>query len=102
RSTSCLVSWMGSMDIWIRITDGSGAASQQVSESAGQRVSKSASQQVSASLTYTGLVSDVALFRSQVKSVDDLRGPAGRLEAVLNTGREDALYAAGVGHPHPP
>jgi len=37
-----------------------------------------------------------------VKTVDDLRGPAGRLEAVLNTGREDALYAAVVAHPHPP
>ncbi len=37
-----------------------------------------------------------------MKTVDDLRGPAGRLEAVLNTGREDALYAAVVAHPHPP
>jgi hypothetical protein len=37
-----------------------------------------------------------------VKSVDDLYGPAGRLEAVLNTGRDDALYAAVVAHPHPP
>lgn len=44
----------------------------------------------------------MAPFRSHVKSVDDLRGPAGRLEAVLNTGREDALYAAVVAHPHPP
>ncbi len=41
-------------------------------------------------------------FRSHVKTVDDLRGPAGKLEAVLNTGREDALYAAVVAHPHPP
>jgi alpha/beta superfamily hydrolase len=38
---------------------------------------------------------------SRVVTVDDLRGPAGRLEAVLNTGREDALYAAVVAHPHP-
>jgi len=41
-------------------------------------------------------------FRSHVQAVDDLRGPAGRLEALLNTGREDALYAALVAHPHPP
>ena len=43
-----------------------------------------------------------APFKSHVKAVEDLRGPAGRLEAVLNTGREDALYAAVVAHPHPP
>jgi alpha/beta superfamily hydrolase len=48
------------------------------------------------------VVSDSALFRSHVKTIDDLRGPAGRLEAVLNTGRDDALYAALVAHPHPP
>jgi alpha/beta superfamily hydrolase len=38
---------------------------------------------------------------SQIKSIDDLRGPAGRLEALLNTGRVDAPYAALVCHPHP-
>jgi uncharacterized protein len=38
---------------------------------------------------------------SQIKSIDDLRGPAGRLEALLNTGRADAQYAALVCHPHP-
>jgi alpha/beta superfamily hydrolase len=38
---------------------------------------------------------------SQIRPVEDLRGPAGRLEAVLNTGREDAAYAALVCHPHP-
>lgn len=38
---------------------------------------------------------------SHVRSVDDLRGPAGRLEALLNTGRDDAPYAALVSHPHP-
>ncbi len=38
---------------------------------------------------------------SHIKSIDDLRGPAGRLEALLNTGREDAPYAALVCHPHP-
>jgi alpha/beta superfamily hydrolase len=40
-------------------------------------------------------------FQSHVKAVEDLRGPAGRLEAILNTGRGDALYAAVVAHPHP-
>ena len=47
-------------------------------------------------------MSDTTAFRSHVKSIDDLRGPAGRLEAVLNTGKDDALYAAVVAHPHPP
>lgn len=46
-------------------------------------------------------MSDVP-FQSHVKAVEYLRGPAGRLEAVLNTGREDALYAAVIAHPHPP
>src|ERR1700730_16834515 len=30
-----------------------------------------------------------------------LNGPAGRLEALLNTGAEDATHAAVVCHPHP-
>jgi alpha/beta superfamily hydrolase len=38
---------------------------------------------------------------SQIRSIDDLRGPAGRLEGLLNTGRDDAPYAALVCHPHP-
>jgi alpha/beta superfamily hydrolase len=38
--------------------------------------------------------------RSPIRSID-LRGPAGRLEALLNTGKEDAPYAAVVSHPHP-
>lgn len=38
---------------------------------------------------------------SHIKSIDDLRGPAGHLEALLNTGRNDAPYAALVCHPHP-
>ncbi|WP_158790073.1 alpha/beta hydrolase [Granulicella sp. L60] len=38
---------------------------------------------------------------SQIRSIDDLRGPAGHLEALLNTGRDDAPYAAIVCHPHP-
>ena len=38
---------------------------------------------------------------SKIRSIDDLRGPAGRLEAVLNSGRPDAPYAVLVCHPHP-
>jgi alpha/beta superfamily hydrolase len=38
---------------------------------------------------------------SQIRSIDDLHGPAGRLEALLNTGRDDAPYCALVCHPHP-
>src|SRR5580704_1558769 len=40
-------------------------------------------------------------FSSKIRSIEDLRGPAGRLEALLNTGREDAPYTALVCHPHP-
>jgi uncharacterized protein len=38
---------------------------------------------------------------SQIISVDDLHGPAGRLEALLNTGQPDARYAVLLCHPHP-
>lgn len=36
-----------------------------------------------------------------LRTVDDLRGPAGRLEALLNPGSPSAPYAALVCHPHP-
>jgi uncharacterized protein len=36
-----------------------------------------------------------------LRNVDNLRGPAGRIEALLNMGRPDAPYAALVCHPHP-
>ena len=36
-----------------------------------------------------------------LRSIDTLRGPAGRIEALLNTGQPDAPYAAIVSHPHP-
>jgi uncharacterized protein len=36
-----------------------------------------------------------------LRTVDDLRGPAGRLEALLNAGRDDAPYSVLVCHPHP-
>jgi alpha/beta superfamily hydrolase len=38
---------------------------------------------------------------ASVRTIHDLRGPAGRLEALLNSGRADAKYAALVCHPHP-
>ena len=40
-------------------------------------------------------------FVSSVLTIDDLCGPAGRLEALLNTGTPDAPFAALVAHPHP-
>src|SRR5271155_2477009 len=36
-----------------------------------------------------------------LRTIDDLRGPAGKLEALLNAGTADAPYAALVCHPHP-
>jgi alpha/beta superfamily hydrolase len=36
-----------------------------------------------------------------LRTVEDLRGPAGRLEGLLNGGAPDAKYAALVCHPHP-
>lgn len=39
---------------------------------------------------------------SQIRQIDDLIGPAGPLEAVLNTGAADAPLAAVLAHPYPP
>jgi alpha/beta superfamily hydrolase len=39
---------------------------------------------------------------SQLLTLTNLRGPAGRLEALLNTGSGDCPYTALVTHPHPP
>jgi alpha/beta superfamily hydrolase len=36
-----------------------------------------------------------------LRTIDDLRGPAGKLEALLNAGADNASYAALVCHPHP-
>src|SRR5271155_2091099 len=36
-----------------------------------------------------------------VRTIESLRGPAGRLEALLNTGAPGAKYAVLVCHPHP-
>ena len=41
-------------------------------------------------------------FQSHLQTITDLQGPAGRLEALLNTGIEAPLYTALVAHPHPP
>lgn len=46
-------------------------------------------------------IAEAVPFRAQVQTVEDLRGPAGRLEALLNTGHADAPYAVLVAHPHP-
>ncbi|MGI4757461.1 MAG: alpha/beta hydrolase [Janthinobacterium lividum] len=37
-----------------------------------------------------------------IETIDNLHGPAGPLEALLNVGKADATYAAVVCHPHPP
>ncbi len=39
--------------------------------------------------------------RLTIRSIDDLHGPAGQLEALLNAGRPDAEFSALVCHPHP-
>ena len=44
----------------------------------------------------------IAPHASQIRSIEDMSGPSGRLEAVLNTGADDARFAAVVCHPHPP
>ncbi len=41
-------------------------------------------------------------FPSQVRTIDDLQGLAGRLEAILNTGAPESPYTALLAHPHPP
>lgn len=41
------------------------------------------------------------LAAAAIRSIDDLSGPAGRLEALLNAGDPDAKYAALICHPHP-
>ena len=38
---------------------------------------------------------------SRLETITDLRGPAGRLEALLNTGSPSAPYSVLVCHPHP-
>jgi alpha/beta superfamily hydrolase len=44
---------------------------------------------------------DASAARAALRTVSDLRGPAGQLEALLNAGSPDAEYAALVCHPHP-
>lgn len=40
-------------------------------------------------------------FPAHIRSINDLHGPAGRLEAVLNTGDPNSRFAALICHPHP-
>lgn len=49
----------------------------------------------------TGYIRNVAAIPKSVRTIDDLAGPAGRLEALLNTGSPDAKYAVLLCHPHP-
>lgn len=51
--------------------------------------------------TLDTLASMSLAFRPQIHTIEDLQGPAGRLEALLTTGAEDAPFAALVAHPHP-
>lgn len=44
---------------------------------------------------------DTKSYSVPLRTIDNLRGPAGRLEALLNTGQADAPCAALVCHPHP-
>ena len=46
-------------------------------------------------------MSDAVQSFSRISTIEGLRGPAGKLEAVLNSGRADAAYAALICHPHP-
>lgn len=48
-----------------------------------------------------GLMTQTHLGSALLRTVDDLRSPAGRLEALLNAGAADAPFAALVCHPHP-
>lgn len=60
---------------------------------------------ISAYLTAWGYIKEMPLVPSgksaSIRTVDTLRSPAGKLEALLNAGRADAPYAALVCHPHP-
>lgn len=46
-------------------------------------------------------MSQISSGSAVLRTIDDLRGPAGKLEALLNAGADDAHYAALVCHPHP-
>lgn len=45
---------------------------------------------------------NMGVMAGTIQTVETLRGPAGRLEALLNVGAADAAYSAVVCHPHPP
>jgi|HubBroStandDraft_5_1064220.scaffolds.fasta_scaffold31859_2 alpha/beta superfamily hydrolase len=42
-----------------------------------------------------------AIGSTVLRTIEDLRGPAGKLEAILNAGAENAPYSVLVCHPHP-
>lgn len=46
-------------------------------------------------------MADMAETERRLRTVENLVGPAGRLEALLNEGRPDAAYCALVCHPNP-
>src|SRR5205814_9204077 len=46
------------------------------------------------------VIVSILMADSQIKSFS-LEGPAGKLEALLNSGRDDATHVALVCHPHP-
>jgi alpha/beta superfamily hydrolase len=45
--------------------------------------------------------SNPAASTPSIRSIDNLQGPAGPLEALVNAGRPDARFAALICHPHP-
>ncbi|MDE1175371.1 MAG: alpha/beta hydrolase [Edaphobacter sp.] len=47
------------------------------------------------------MTSSESFSRPSVQSIDDLHGSAGKLEAILNGGSDDARFAVLVCHPHP-
>ncbi|MGB6133773.1 MAG: alpha/beta family hydrolase [Acidobacteriaceae bacterium] len=46
-------------------------------------------------------MSETHIGTAALRTIDDLRSPAGRLEALLNAGAPTAAYAALICHPHP-
>src|ERR1700761_7462303 len=47
------------------------------------------------------MMSVISSGKATLRTIEDLRGPAGKLEALLNAGRPNAPLAALVCHPHP-
>jgi alpha/beta superfamily hydrolase len=71
---------------------------------------RTASQKIKRPRLFVGATARLAFARrnqrilytnEMLQTISDLQGPAGKLEALLNTGADDAPYAALVTHPHP-